>query len=377
MKMKTGKVLLFLTVIFILSFCASSWANIAYTNSTGNLGLIQVNSSEDVEAPSIKYSASIADPFIFSYWSGSNARVVLTDRNKTESGDRLYIFDPVDFSTVQASKDLDGIRGINAAGYSENGRMIFVSSGSKIFGIETSSFNTEVSYDCERIISTDEYVTEIKSIVVDANTVNVLASSGGLDRYIRFDGQLKEGVTFFISRDVTSGASTLAMVNGSLLLAHPYGIDALGSDGQFGRIISTDYPVTAMCADDNAGVYYATQQYINGQYVNTITNSANTDTVFKFQPVTLNSSSPYIQLVRDTTHNMLAVMTAENILIYSVSNGGLMRSFGNSELYGIPVGITATSASGYNPNSSSSGCNASMSCAGLIFCLLMMKYKRK
>ncbi len=358
----------FLTaIVMLMLFCGHSWADIVYATHDGSLGSLEIKSSSDIGEPSIAYRSGISDPYLDAYWNGKDTDILMIEADKTSSGDRAYLFSPSDLSVMASSHDLVGIHGMNTASYSLNGRSLFMGAGSVLYEVSTENFGVVKSYDCRKVISRDGYETGLETVVVGYDTVNAIASAGDARRYVRFDGQLKERVTYFMSADVSADASCLTIQDNTVFLGHREGISGLNRTNKFVFVLSTDKPVEAFCNDDDRGFYYATR---SGD-VFTVSHSQNTAVSKKFEPVTILSDYPYIKMIRDRTHNTLAVMTAEEIALFDMKTGKFLRTYGTSELGGRPVGIAAASVYGYNnSSSSSSGCN--LSGAGLI--LMTMLY---
>ena len=362
-------------LLIVVSLCGASWADIIYATSDGKLGIITVSTSSDILEPFVEYESGITDPYLLSYWNGTASSVMLIQNNATASGDRAYTFSASDLSVLRSSRDINGVFGGTNADYSDNGRSIYLSSGPTIFEVSTSDFSIVHSYDCNRILSRDGEVTEVESLALDYSTVNVIISAGDARRYARFDGQLKEGVTYFMSRDIEAGSSYIDIVNDVVLISHSSGVSGRNFRNEFAKILSTDNPVVATCGDDERGVYYAERTSADNEYIFTLSNSANSSTTTKFDPVDIPSAEPYISLMREETKNLLAVMTAEGIRIYDIETGILLQNFGTSILGGKPVGIGTASAKG-SSSSSSSGCN-SLGASMIMLMLIGALMKRK
>lgn len=366
-----------LTLVMLTALCGISSADMVYMTSTGNLGTIKINSSSDIEAPGIQYTGALSSPFLTSYWNGSSTSLAIISRNATSSGDRAYVFNPNNLTNYSYSADIEGVYGTDGAGYAESGYSIFLMAGSRIYEVETGNFEVKNSFDCTRVISADGYDTEIDSISVGAQTIHVIASAGGKQRYIRFDGQLKEGVNYFISSDVSEGASVVLSTSNSIpVIGHSTGIDAMDNSRKFYRLISSDYPVKAMCPDNSNGFFYATQYQDGGSYVNTIMHSAQGT---QFTPITATSASSNIKLLRDNKNpETFAVMTDESVIICTYKDWKTStREYPASALGGTLSGIASATVSGYDGNSSSSGCNvAGMGLVALGIMLLTRRVKR-
>ena len=355
-----------LSLMILLSLSGISFADFIYTTESGALGTIRTDVSWDVELPSIHYRSNISSPYVTSFWNGKTSSVILIDRYGSLSGDRGYVFSPSDLTTFSKSVDIAGVYGTEHSAYSQNGYSLYLTSGARIYDVDTYSFRVLNSFDCTEVVSSDNYETEINSVAVDASIVHVLAKAGDFERYIRFDGQLKkDGIKYFKSIDIAPDASVVLSTTDNLaIVGHSLGIDMLRRDGKFYRLVSTDYPVKAMCPDKSGGLFYATQTKTDNTYVNTIhhysPSEARTESLLSF--ASIESSSPNIKLLRDTSRfEIFAAMTDERIKIFLYEDSIVSEwDFTSSDLGGNPVEITAATVSGYSASSGSSGCSSVM-----------------
>lgn len=364
-----------LSLMILLLICGISHADFIYATTEGTLGMIWTNQSSDVGLSSTHYSWNIPSPFLTSYWNGSDTKILLLDRYASDSGDKGYVFSPSNLADISESHDVAGVFGTEHAGFSENGYSVFLTSGAGIYDVSASTFRVKSSFDCSKVISQDGYDTEICDIAVDSLVIHVIAKAGDELRYIRFDGQLKDNVRFFKSFDVSPGASViLGASNTAAFIGHSSGIDILRRNGKSERLVSTDYPVKAMCPDESGNLFYAEQRQSGDVYVNTIRHYAEKSL---FEEAEIVSSSPNIKLIRDSTRReVFAAMTDEKITVFIYTNYITNKwEFPASELEGTPAGITAAAVTGYDPkNSSSSGCSSGY--AGMIM-LVMIPFMLK
>lgn len=368
------KLTLSLTILLLL--CGVSYADFIYTTENGTLGALRISSLNEIEQ-STEYYGNISYPLLTAYWNSSSTGIMLLDRYATDSGDRAYIFSPSNLTEYTKSADIPGVYGANFAGYAENGYSIFLASGPTIYDVDTSSFKVKNSFDCTSVVSQDSYDTEIYGLTVDSSYIHVLAKAGDSTNYIRLEGQLKrEGVRAFLSRDVSP--DTYLVISSSsnrAAVCHSSGIDLMDRSGRFQRVLSTDYPVKAICTDNDSNGFYYVEQIQNGStYTNTIYHSVRNSS---FIPITIESSSPNIKLIRDTSRNeFFAAMTDEQIMVIMYSSGTTSTwEFSASTLGGKPWGITTASVSGYNAKSSSSGCSSGGALILLALIPLMMRRK--
>ena len=362
-----------LSIMLLLSLGGISYADFVYATSEGSIGTIKISSSSDI-TPSIQYNGETDSPFLTSYWNGSGTSILLLDRFGSLSGDRGYIFSPSDLTNFSKSTDIAGVYGTELSAFSENGYSLYLASGPEIYEVSTQTFTVINSFDCSQVISADGVSTDITGLAVDAQTIHVLASAGERVEYIRFEGQLKEGTKLFISCDVESGSSALMSISNYAVVGHSYGIDMIDTRNRFYRALSTDYPVKALCTDENGRLYCSTQYYDGEKYVNTVKHLAEGT---KFPDTVIESSSPNIKLIRDNDHKeSFAAMTDEKIVIFTYKNNAASsREYSSSELGGTPAGIASATVSGYNGSASSSGCDVSG--LGVLMIAAMFMIRRK
>lgn len=359
-----------LSLMILVMLCGISSAEFIYTTSEGDLGRIKLNSSSDIEVWPELYSGNLSSPFLASYWNGNSTSLMLVDRYAGVSGDKAYLFNPNSLTSYIQSRDIKNVYGTNASAYSENGYSVFLAAGSVIYELSSSTFRVLNSYDCTRIISNDTYSTEIVTLATNSQTIHALASAGDKQRYIRFDGQLKERVDDFISSDVSADATAMVVTANSYpIIAHSSGVNIMRSNKKFSRLISSDYPVKAICSDQGSGMFYA-EQYQDGEnYENRICHFG---TFAEFTGLLIESSTPDITIIRDNEHKeMYAALTGGKIVIFMYTNDtvDVLANYHASDLGGSPVGIVTSTVSGYNANSSSSGCDSVY--AGMILLALI------
>ena len=363
-------------IIMFMLLSVASWADIIYTTSDGVLGSIVIISSSDIVEPSIEYRSGIDEPYLSAYWNGNGTNVMLIDPYKTESGDRAYIFSPTSLASPSESRDIAGVYGTYLSGYANNGRSLFMAAGSKIFEVKTSDFAVVNSYDCRKILSSDGNDTEIVSVLVDNDYVHVIVGSDNARKFVRFDGQLKDNVKYFISADVSADASCLFKLSNTVLMGCQPGIMSLGSNGKFVQYISSDATVVSMCEDDEERFYYAMKESSDQTYTFTVTNIQNSSLRTKFARREILSNYPYIKMMRDRDKNVLAIMTGEGISFFDIQSGRNLRNFTASELGGRPFGMVMSSVSGYDSSSSSGGCQAS-GAGVLVLAMAVTLWKKK
>ena len=243
-------------MMILLTFCGVSYADFIYATSTGSLGTIKLNSSSDIEAPSIQYTGNISSPLLIAYWDGSSTNVMMIERNATDSGDKAYVFRANNIADCVYSADIDGIYGTECASYSQNGYSLFLGAEGKIYEVRSSSFYILNSFDCSGVISRDGYDTETVSLAADSSYIHAIASAGERQKYMRFDGQIRTGVQVFTSADLKPGAySMIAASSGWPIIGHSSGVDVMMSGMNVYYTISTDYPVKSICEDSSSNFF--------------------------------------------------------------------------------------------------------------------------
>lgn len=357
----------------------TSWANIIYVTQDGNLGSIAISASSDIDSPTISYRSGIGAPYMSAFWNGDGTEVMLLDPDKTESGDRAYIFSPTSLESPHESVDIAGVHNAYLSDYANNGRSLFMAAGSEILEVATRNFSVVNSYDCRKILSSDGNETEIVSLLVDNDFIQAIVGSGNDRKFVRFDGQLKDDVKYFLSADVSADASCIFEFGNLVLVGCQPGVMALNNYGEFVTYLSADATVVSICDDDEDHFYYATRRVSNSSYTFAVTNTLNSSVRTKFARREFLSNYPYIKMLRDSDRDILAIMTGEGIWLFDMESSDLLKSFTASELGGNPLWMVMSSASGYESSSGSSGCagQSGLLLAGIAgFALNKLKRKR-
>ena len=199
-----------LSLVFMLILSGVSLADIAYTTTSGGLGLIVLGSEASPDLKGIQYNSNIEYPAVAAYSDYDGKRfVMLVDNNTNDtsvSGDACVRFSSTNLASPidSETKYLGGLYNSTAFVSSINGNSLFFASGSKIFDFKTSTLRLQRSFDCS-------------SGDVDANIVNIdsnevvyaLVDSDGVsgDVLMRFDGQLKGDVYMFREWDVNNSST--------------------------------------------------------------------------------------------------------------------------------------------------------------------------
>lgn len=356
---------IFASTMLLLLFCGMSSADIVYTTTDGKLGLIKISEGLSIDAPAVKYSSSSNNLFVASYEDDGSQRVILTTptSNMNTSGDTALIFSSSNLSTpLQADRIvLEGVYNSRSAAISMNGRSIFFASyeNASISEFSTETMNLVRSYTYSKASSADTYDPKMEKVLTDSNSVyGLLRVSDEEKLFLRFDGQLRDDIEDFGRISTRPGASVMARMNdGNIILGHSSGVDML-----YGRetkslvqVLSTDNAVKALCSDSGRGFYLATQSYSDGIYSNNIYHyEYDNDQISR---VLLNETGENCQLLRETNHNLLAILVGEKILLYRISDNVLIAEFNTTALGGMPSNI-AMSTVDVEDSSSSSGCNS-------------------
>ena len=356
---------IFVSVIFVVLMCMSANADIVYLTESGGMGSISVTDSFSVNLLGIQYTSTASDPFLASYWNGSDSRVILIDRttNTQTSGDAALIFKPDNLTTPENAKGvtLAGTYNTQAALGSYNGKALFTASGASIHQYDTGDFSVARVYTYSA-----DTEPEIISLATGTTTVYALVrQETSRDIMLVFDGQLRDDVSQnYAKHNVSDDAECFAWLNGTrLALAHSGGV-SIWSNNRWNLTAASDAPVKALCRDGGDGFYFAEQEESNGTYTTRLRHySSNTKTI---STLYTDDDAEVCCLVRDEDNNLLGAVIGDNILVYNMDIDNLLAEYDSESLGGEPVMLAMSYVKG-DDGKTKSGCD--IAGAGIIMIL--------
>ena len=366
------------STIFLLILCVSANANIVYTTTSGDMGLIKVSSSTSADLAGIQYTNASSDTLLGSYWDGENVRIILLNRAadpEKSSGDKALVFRTSNLTTPinSEAKTLVGVYNAQAAAGSYNGRRIYFASDASIREFDTESFSQTNSYT-NTPASGDTYTPALKSLISSRYRLYCLLDRENLStRLLGFDGQLKENVQSFVNVNISADASCISWLSKSRVAAgHSEGVSIWGLNG-FYQVISTDLPVKALCQDGGNGFYFA-EQGLSGDVVTTTLKHyhAGDKTVTEIYS---DDSGTCYRLLRDDVNWILAAVIGGKIVICSMTDDSITAEYGSESLGGLPLNVATTHVTG-DDGDISSGCNFA-GAGGVIMLLACLFLKRR
>ena len=367
-----------LSLIFLGMICGISSADIVYSTSNGKLGLIKISSNASgdvVNLDGVKYSGSATNSFISSYRDKDDNNIVILINHLT-SGDTARRFNSNNLSSPVDNEEisLTGVKGATAAAFSNNGRSLYFATPSGVIDVSTETMTTNRSFDCTPKNS-DDISPEIKGVVVNGNRVFALIDyqTESNDAVLIFDGQLKTDVEAYAKLEGHNDMTSMTWINSSrLAFTRSTGVDIL-SGSTFTKVVSTDYPVKTLQSDTGNGFFYATQNDSDGIYVDTLSHYSTGTS--NFSTVTVNASNSNLQLLR--YDKVLAAIMGDEIQLYSIEKGTLLKTFSSSQLGGTPMNMTIAHVGGTSDTSDkSSGCEVG-TVGAMALIILGMMLKRK
>ena len=363
-------------ILILFAFTGVSHADIVYTTSDSNLGIIPITSKTEIGTPSIHYRGVGSDPLVGSYTVGTSTYVMVVDRAaNNEYGDTALIFRTSDLTAPEQRVTLSGVYDTKKLEGSYNGRSVFFASreNTSIFEFDSSSIDIPINmYTYVQTSADEEYEPELVDMSIGRSYIFALfrATPYKIELFA-FDGQLKEGVKNVKRATIRNDATSLsAMASNRFAIGAEAGV-SVANINTIGAIVSTDYPVTATCRDKDSGLYYIEQSESGDVYL--------WHSSYKGDSVTLVDSlqgTSDCQLVRDSSYNILAAMTGDSIYLYDMSDDELIISFSASDLGGRPLNIAVSNAEHDDGKSSNSNC--SVSCmGGIMISVLGFALRRK
>jgi len=239
---------------------------------------------------------------------------------------------------------------------SENGRGIFFASGSSIHEFSTDDFSLRRSYTYTPK-SSDDIASAITSLVVGSNVIYALVKQDiSRDMVLGFDGQLRDDVSTFERRPLWCETEAISWLSGSRFAAgHEYGVDVWYNDRGFLPILSTDFPVKAVCEDGDNGFYFIEQSESEGEYITTLKHYRNANDV---KELFTNLEGRTCRLVRDGDNWIVAAIVGDELVVYNMTGDVLIGEYDSVALGGLPEQITV-SAVNKEKSKNNSGCSIS------------------
>lgn len=360
-------------VIMSLMLCGAAHADIAYTTANGGLGLIKVNGESSIDIEGIQYQGSGSNPLVAPYWTSGNSRLIVINRttDTTTSGDTAIAFSTSDLTKPLDSKPtvLKGIYNAESVSYSNNGRGLFITSGTKITQFSTENFGAVRSFDFAGYFKSADYPPEAHSVLTSERIYTLVDSGDNESAVFEFDGQLTRNNGNMGVTRIRYRASSMAWISDSrIALTHSLGV-YIKDRGN----ISSDIPVISLCPDADSGFYFITQGSSGDNTLSHYNPKASTTTT----TIYTDNNGGAVMAVKDSSHNVLAVKIAGKIRLYRMADDAFLGEYDSSQLGGVPVSMVATSSSGSEGNNSSSGCNLSGLGAFMAgVCVLLLRRKK-
>ncbi|MBR0257289.1 MAG: hypothetical protein IJQ58_06080 [Synergistaceae bacterium] len=361
---------IFMCVIMAFVLCGAAHADIAYTTSDGGLGLIKINGESSIDVKGIQYQGSASNPLVAPYWTGGNSRLAVISRttDTTTSGDTVMIFSPSDMTKPLTSSPvvLEGIYNAQDVSYSNNGRGLFITSGTKITQFSPENFGVVRSFDFAGYFGSRDSSPESHTVLTSSRIYTLVDSGDNESAMFSFDGQLTQADGNMSVTRIRYRANSMAWLNNSsIALAHSRGVYIIG-----GGNMSSDIPVISLCPDSSYGFYFITQDSSGNSTLSHYGVNISTD-------LHTDNNGGSVIAVRDASYNVLAAKFGGKIRLYRMKDDTFLGEYDSSQLGGVPVSMAVTSSSGSEGNDSSSGCN--LSGIGAVMagvCLLLLRRKR-
>lgn len=357
-------------VIMSLMLCGAAHADIAYTTSNGGLGLIKVNGETSIDVKGVQYQGSGTNSLVAPYWTSGNSRLIVINRttDTTTSGDTAIAFSTSDLTKPLDSKPtvLKGIYTAESVSYSNNGRGLFITSGTKITQFSTENFGAVRSFDFAGYFKSADYAPEAHTVLTGDRIYALVDSGDNESAVFNFDGQLTRNNGNMGVTRIKYRANSMAWISDSrIALTHSLGV-YIKDRGN----ISSDIPVISLCPDNDRGFYFITQNSSGNNTLSHYTSSKTTT-------LHTDNNAVSVMAVKDSSHNVLAVKLDGKIRLYRMKDDTFLGEYDSSQLGGVPVSMAITSSSGSEGNNSSSGCNLSGLGAFMAgVCVLLLRRKK-
>ncbi len=381
--------LIALIFLFICGISLNAEADLVYTTTDGNLGLIEYSETEGFTISPKEYVSKKENPIVTSYLLNGSAKVMLIEPDVDDiADDKFYVFNASDLTKPENSSDLffDGIRGTTSVVTAVNAdyTSVFLSSSEGAVA-EYRAGNTEPRnyYNYSEVTSCD--TTAVKSLISNERLYVLF------DRYdsdydehfyeiLRFDGLLEKNSSF-ASFDLGFMPNDFAVTYNRIVLAAYDG----GIRRFTGKTASDDLTISGM---DIQSIYIDTKNsfyFIMGNEsvtkLSRYTSSGGIEEIYSRDESIYNGTYP--KMVYDSKNKMLAASMCGGVILVTNSNNERVASdfITNTELGGniyslAFLGVSTTTNN--TSSSSSSGCNAmSLSFTGILALSLIAKFRNK
>jgi len=357
------------SLMILLMFCGAASAHIVYTTEGGNAGLIKISSTTSADLSANRY-ASGANSVVAAYWenntsngAGNSKIILITPREKSDSnfeGDTAVRFSsaeslstPIDDANnpivLKESYGVPVICGTNSGG------SLYLATGASLREYKTSDFRF---YNTYTYASSDLAPNpEIKAVTKDDNRVYVLVAlnNDSNDLFITLDGTLNVNSKYSATNEVKNSKHNYAMdyiSDARIVVGADDGVYHL-TNGSAVSLVSSDYPVVALCSDTGSGFYYITQHEADGVTTNSLYHYKDSKTN---TALISNITGSGAKLAKDPSYNVAGVMIGQQISLVNMDDDKIFLTYTSSNLSGNPKSITASSTTGHSADTSS-GCN--------------------
>ena len=383
-----------LMLMYVLTACGASRADIVYTTEDGtsrSLGGIEVEGAESIDISKLspiktglKEGARVS-----AFWGNQQPRVLLTEPGASD-GDAAYIYTPNNWEEEPSEQTLTGTLALRGASASRQGNSLFTASQSCLTEYSASSYApTGRVYICtegDRITSGEDVLVN-GTVIYGLFSVREPESDGPYlsSKLVLLDGQLNEQGRYDNFNVGPQAVALAATSDGKIAVAYrgeedwKGGID-LCYRGALSHLISGDVSgdqygaIPTLCSDGDSGLYFVGQKQVGGiAPVNTLYRWKS-DGTFSAIP-SGEASSSFVKVAWDDTHKLLAMATAEKIVVFQ--DDTVLRTFTSADLGGTVTSMAATIDSGSSDESSSSNCGAlSLGSAALLAPLTLLCGKK-
>ena len=339
-----------------------SSADIVYTTTNGNLGLIKIEGPQSLDLAGVQYVTGLQNPIVGSYWDNGASTLLLVTQDDS-SNDKALKFNSSNLTTPVNSDPipLTGAKAVT--------KILSTTTGEGMYFVYASSFQEFKTDDftptARQYTYSEDVNIKIKDATIIGQNIFVLVD----DFVLKFDGQLNETPKNFSKWSVAQGSEVISYVAGpALVIGHENGIQLLASPPT--DFLTTAAPVKAICDDAGSGFYYITQKSSGDVYLNELRHYTGATTN---EVVNIQSNSAMVKLVRDSNYNVLVAIMDEKIRVYNTEDdNAFIAEYDSAALGGIPYTLAISTSTGYK-NEKSGSCNLSGLGMLLILCFALTK----